>query len=56
MGVGGGYNYKLLYWHENKWNKQKIQKNDIIKEYNVIHDEITNKYFQKKNTIDFQIL
>ena len=45
MGVGGGYNYKLLYWHENKWNKQKIQKNDVIKEYNVIHDEITNKYF-----------
>ena len=48
MGTGGGYNYKLLYWHENKWNKQKIQKNDIIKEYNVIHDEIINKYFQEK--------
>lgn len=45
MGVGGGYNYVLSYRHENKWNKQKIQKNDIIKEYNVIHDEITNKYF-----------
>jgi hypothetical protein len=45
MGTGGGYNYKLLYWHENEWNKQKIQKNDIIKEYNIIHDEIINKYF-----------
>ena len=45
MGVGGGYNYVLSYRHENKWNKQKIQKNDVIKEYNVIHDEITNKYF-----------
>ena len=45
MGVGGGYNYVLSYRHENKWNKQKIQKNDVIKEYNVIHDEIINKYF-----------
>jgi hypothetical protein len=45
MGVGGGYNYVLSYRHENKCNKQKIQKNDVIKEYNVIHDEITNKYF-----------
>jgi hypothetical protein len=45
MGTGGGYNYVLSYRHENKWNKQKIQKNDVIKEYNVIHDEITNKYF-----------
>ncbi len=45
MGVGGGYNYVLSYRHDNKWNKQKIQKNDIIKEYNIIHEEIINKYF-----------
>jgi hypothetical protein len=45
MGVGGGYNYVLSYRHENKWNKQKIQKNDIIKEYNIMHDEICKKYF-----------
>ena len=45
MGVGGGYNYVLSFRHDGEWKKQKIQKNDIIKEYNIIHDEIINKYF-----------
>jgi hypothetical protein len=45
MGVGGGYNYLLNYRHNDKWNKQKIQKKDIIQEYNKIREEIIEKYF-----------
>ena len=30
---------------DHPWKKQGIQKNDIIKEYNDIRDQIINKYF-----------
>jgi hypothetical protein len=45
MGTGGGYHHKLMYKLNDKWNTQGIQKNDIIKEYNNIKDEIIKKYF-----------
>ena len=45
MGTGGGYHHKLMYKLNDKWNEQGIQKNDIIKEYNNIEDEIIEKYF-----------
>jgi len=45
MGIGGGYHLKLMYKLNDKWNTQGIQKNDIIKEYNNIQDEIIKKYF-----------
>jgi hypothetical protein len=43
--LGGSCNYTLSYRHNNTWRKQGIQKNDIIKEYNYIQDEIKKKYF-----------
>lgn len=45
MGTGGGYHCKLSYKLNDKWNEQGIQKNDIIKEYNDIRDQIINTYF-----------
>ncbi len=45
MGTGGGYHHKLSYKLNDKWNEQGIQKNDIIKEYNDIQDQIIKKYF-----------
>jgi len=45
MGVGSGYNTLLNYRHNDKWNKQKIQKKDIIQEYNKVEKEIIQKYF-----------
>jgi hypothetical protein len=47
MGIGGGYHLKLMYKEsaDHPWKKQGIQKNDIIKEYNYIQDEIKKKYF-----------
>ena len=45
MGTGAGYHHKLMYKLNDKWNTQGIQKNDIIKEYNNIQDEIKKKYF-----------
>ena len=46
------YNYRLKYFYNNdthKWKSQSvdqtIQKNDIIKEYKTIREEIINKYF-----------
>ena len=45
MGVGSGYNTLLNYRHNDKWNKQKIQKKDIIQEYNKVEKEIIDKYF-----------
>ena len=39
------YHHKLMYKLNDKWNEQGIQKNDIIKEYNNIEDEIIEKYF-----------
>ena len=47
MGTGGGYHHKLMYKEsdDHPWKKQGIQKNDIIKEYNNIQDEIIKKYF-----------
>ena len=40
MGTGGGYHHKLMYKLNDKWNTQGIQKNDIMKEYNNIQDDI----------------
>ena len=34
----------------------KYNKKDVIDEYESIREQVINKYFQKKNTIDFQIL
>jgi hypothetical protein len=45
MGVGSGYNYILSYRLNDEWKKQGIQKNDIIKEFNVIEKDIIKKYF-----------
>ena len=47
MGIGEGYHLKLMYKEsaDHPWKKQGIQKNDIIKEYNNIEDEIIEKYF-----------
>jgi hypothetical protein len=41
------YSYRLMYKEsaDNSWKKQGIQKNDVIKEYNNIQDEIIKKYF-----------
>ena len=47
LGTGGGYHHELMYKEsdDHPWKKQGIQKNDIIKEYNYIQDEIKKKYF-----------
>jgi hypothetical protein len=55
MGTGGGYHHKLMYKEsaDHPWKKQGIQKNDIIKEYNNIQDEI-KKYIS--NIIYIEII
>ena len=52
----GSCNYTLSYRNNNEWNQQNIKKKNITDEYESIEQELYYKYFQKKNTIDFQIL
>jgi hypothetical protein len=39
----------VIYGEIAEWKKQSIQKKDIIKEYNTIHDDVFQKYFSSSD-------